>query len=243
MVGFAQEQTDSSAVAQISSLSILADLDSSTVFLNGDSIGVTPLRGLALVPGSYRIKIVPRDATNWLLAPILDSLNLQPSSSKALTYVFTKKLLIISKPSSANVFLEDSLIGATPLVVSNQIPGLTLRREGFEDAPADITEARRGIVSIDLKKVWRNEGEQSIFSDARRERSPLRLYITGATTILAGAASAYFKVKADNSFRDYARTGDPSRLSEVDRLDTSAGIALAVTQISLGLFTYFILTE
>jgi hypothetical protein len=71
----------------------------------------------------------------------------------------------------------------------------------------------------------------------------LKLYVAGAATIIAGATSAYFKLKADNRYSDYIRTGNATSLAEVDRLDTAAGVALAATQISLGLFTYFLLSE
>jgi hypothetical protein len=96
---------------------------------------------------------------------------------------------------------------------------------------------------VPLRKIWQSDSEESIFTDSDNNGSSLRLYISGATTIIAGAASAYFKVKADNTYSQYVRSGDPNQLSEVNRLDTAAGIALVATQISLGLFAYFMLSE
>lgn len=241
----AQESADSLAAKNpsISPLTIQANVESARVFLDADSVGVTPLTIPAVTPGYHCVKIVPPNAESWLSEPIVDSILVQPRTAQTLHYSFTQKTLILSSPSGAEVFLKDSLVGTTPLVIKTVFPSFKLKKQGFEEADIEIASAKSGIVSTQLKKVWLSGAEESIFRDSEENGSSLRLYITGATTILAGAASAYFKVRADNSYSQYVRSGDPSQLSEVNRLDTAAGIALVATQMSLGLFTYFILSE
>lgn len=241
----AQELHDTSAVQtdSLAPLTIETDMPGAVVFLDGDSVGVTP----CTVPSSYvgrrHLRLVPREASNWLVDPILDTMDIVAGVAQTKRYAFSPKLLIISTPSEAAVFFGDSLIGTTPLVVRGISGPLRLQKMGYADTTLDISQAARGILTTGLKKIWTSTPEESIFKDSEGNGSSLRLYITGATTVLAGAASAYFKVKADNIYSKYVRTGDPNDLAEVNRLDTAAGIALAATQLSLGLFTYFILTE
>lgn len=241
----AKEQADSLArpTAPTSSLTILTNVDGARVFLDSDSVGVTPLTIPSVALGKHRLKLVPPDVENWLTEPIVDSIQVQSGEPQTFRYSFNQKFLVLSTPTGAEIFSNDSLMGTTPLVIKTELQSLRLKKQGFEETTVEIANAKRGVLAVKLNKVWQSGADSSIFSDSEEKPSSLRLYITGATTILAGAASAYFKVKADNSYSNYVRTGDPSQLSEVNRLDTSAGIALAATQISLGLFTYFILSE
>lgn len=226
-------------------VTIQTTIEGARVYLDSDSLGITPLTIPSVKTGMHHIKLVPPDVENWLSEPILDSLLVQSSESGSQTfrYSFNQQFLILSSPSNAEVFSQDSLLGTTPLVIKTTLSSLKLKKEGFEDTKIEISNAKRGILSAQLKKLWQNGAEESTLKDENESGSSLRLYITGATTILAGAASAYFKVRADNSYGQYVSTGDPDKLSEVDRLDAAAGVALAATQISIGLFIYFILSE
>jgi hypothetical protein len=224
-------------------VTIQCNIDGARVYLDSDSVGTTPLTLSSVAPGKHALKLVPPDVENWLSEPMVDTLDVSGTAPIAARFSFEQKYLVLSTPSQASVFVGDSLMGTTPLVVKTASPSITLRLPGFEEVTLPTANAKRGILSADLKRIWQTTAEESIFKDSEENGSSLRLYLTGATTILAGATSAYFKVKADNTYSQYVRTGDPNQLAEVNRLDTAAGIALAVTQISLGIFTYFILSE
>lgn len=241
----AQEASDTIAIqtSHAGSLTIETDQPGALVFLDNDSVGITPLTISSHHAGRRHVRLVPREASNWLIDPIVDTIDIDPTTLQTKRYTFSPKLLIVSTPAEAEVFLGDSLIGTTPLVVPGAPGPLRLQKMGYADTTLDISHATRGIFATTLKKVWTSTAEESIFKDSQEIGSSLRLYITGATTVIAGAVSAYFKVKADNTYSQYIRTGDPSQLAEVNRLDIAAGIALAATQLSLGLFTYFILSE
>ncbi len=241
----AQEAEDTTAVqtSPAGSLTIETDPPGALVFLDGDSVGITPLTISTPPSGKRHLLLVPREATHWLIDPIIDTIDIDPTTTQTKRYVFSQKLLLVSTPAEAQVFLGDSLIGTTPLVVHGGRGPLRIQKMGYADTTLDISHATRGILATSLKKVWQSTVEESIFKDSEESGSSLRLYITGVTTVLTGATSAYFKVKADNRYSQYRRTGDPNQLAEVNRLDTAAAIALAATQLSLGLFTYFLLTE
>lgn len=240
---FGQEKADTLApnILWAAPVTIKTDIEGAWVFVDGDSAGVTPLT-VSLEPGGHYIRIIPPDVENWLSLPVTDSISVVAASPQTLQYSVTPNILILSSPSGAEVYARDSLIGTTPLVVKNGM-SLRLHKPGYEEKTVEAANAPRGVLSFPLKKVWQSGTEESTFKDTEEKHSPLRLYLTGAATILAGATTAYFKVKADNTYGNYLQTGELHSLSETNRFDTAAGISLAATELSLGLFTYFMLSD
>lgn len=240
---FGQEKADTLApnILRAAPITIKTDIDGARVFVDGDSLGTTPLT-VSLEPGRHYLKIISPDVENWLSPPVTDSISVIAASPQTLQYSVTPNILILTSPSGAEVFAGDSLIGTTPLVVKNGL-SLKLHKQGFEDTTMEAVNGRRGVLSIPLKKEWQSGAEESTLTDASEKRSPLKLYLSGAAAILAGATTAYFKVKADNAYSDYLQTGQTNSLSQTNRLDTAAGISLAATELSLGLFTYFMLSD
>jgi hypothetical protein len=118
-----------------------------------------------------------------------------------------------------------------------------IRKSGYEQTAIHLAEDP--FVTVSLKKMWQadQENEEYIGQSSVRSSKTVELYITGAATILSGVAAAYFKVKADDRYQHYLRSGDDALLSQTHRLDTAAGVAIAATQVGLGLFTYFILSQ
>ncbi len=235
----AEDNADSAAVVK-SQISISAS-DPARVFIDGDSVGTTPMV-FSASPGRHILRIVGEtDVQSWASEPVVDTIEIQPNLPQSLNYIFRRKIFLNSNPNGAEVFTQDSLLGTTPLIIRSDRTSFTFRKEGYEDATVTMNEPKN--VQVSLKRVWQSRTDSSIFLESEEKGSSLRLYITGATTILAGAASAYFKVKADNSYTSYLQTGNQSRLSETNRYDTAAIVTIAATQLSLGLFTYFVLSE
>lgn len=80
-------------------------------------------------------------------------------------------------------------------------------------------------------------------SASRVERSPVGLYLSGAATVVSGITAAYLKTRANDRQVLYSSTNDPGLLAERNRLDNWSAVALVVTEIAFGLFTYFLLSE
>ena len=118
-----------------------------------------------------------------------------------------------------------------------------LRKQGYE--PSTIRISGNNIVSIPLRKLWSKEGvDESYLKELDGgDNKPIGLYIAGAATVVSGVAAAYFKVKADGKYQQYFDTGNNTLLSQTNDLDTAAGIAIAATQVGLGLFTYFLFSQ
>jgi hypothetical protein len=68
-------------------------------------------------------------------------------------------------------------------------------------------------------------------------------YAAGATMILSGMLSAYLKDQANAEFQTYLQTNDPASLSTTHSLDRQAGATLVVSEISLGVLIYLLLSD
>ncbi|MBI4535423.1 MAG: PEGA domain-containing protein [Ignavibacteriae bacterium] len=241
----ARESVDDTLKGEFASITVQTDIDGAVVIIDSQRVGITPLVIDTLAPGWHRLTILHPDLYNWLAGTVSDSFSVNSGDARTLRYAFEARYLVTSSPYGAEVLIRDSTAGTTPLVlkVDRSIRHVVIRKEGYEDTSVDLRSDHRGILNTNLKKVWQSETEPGLQDLDHSGPSSLRLYVTGAATVLSGAAAAYFKVKADNKYNQYLQTGDPSLRSETHRLDTASAIALAATQIGLGLFTYFILTE
>jgi len=241
--------TDSLRGANHTIITIQTDVDSALVIVDGVRAGVTPLALDSLAAGKHSFRLQHPDLPNWLTGSINDSVWVVAGESRTLRYTFERRSLVTSHPFGADVYRGDTLCGTTPLVLtlSGQAgpSTISIRKEGFEPITADLADARRGILSLTLPPRWQIEGMAGpvLDEEGRAASKNMRLYLTGGSTVLSGVAAAFFKMKADDRYADYTRTGDPSLLSQTHKLDTAAAIALAITQVGLGLFTYYILSE
>ena len=232
-----------------SAITIQTVPDSGQVYIDDVRVGATPVSVDTLQPGVHRLLIVHPDPANWLTGNIHDSLEVTAGQSRAYRFVFPSKFSIESVPSGADVWRGNDLLGVTPLVLpEDSLPAgstLLLRREGFRQTAASPDTARRGSLMVTLPREWTaGEPDDSPFATSSvLKRSPVRLYLSGAATVIAGTLAAYLKIKADDRQDTYLLTGSPALIAERNRLDTGAAISLAVTQVSFSLFAYFLLNE
>jgi len=241
--------TDTSSVAAGTSITIHTDIDSARVIIDGTFIGLTPLNLDSLRIGWHRLVLQHYDIESWLTESISDSIEVSAGTARVLRYAFVQRMFLQSNPGGAEVVLGDSIAGLTPSVI-RLVPGsetqqIRLQKAGYEPLTINPVSSLRGVVAVDLKGVWQSgDGRPSIFQETEMNGSKnLRLYIAGTATVLSGVAAAYFKVRADNRYDEYLQSANPALRSETNRLDTASGIALALTQVSLGLFTYFLLSD
>jgi hypothetical protein len=253
IAGSAAGQTsgsDSSHSSVHPGLTIQANIDSALVTVDGVRVGFTPLTVDSLGAGKHILRLQQPDLLNWFATDITDTIQSPPAGeSRILHYTFDRRAFIISQPFGAEVYLGDSLCGTTPLLMARQQlpthPIISVRKVGYDTVTADLMNANRGVISLLLSPRWQRETGNGLVLDESESSSSksFRLYVTGASAVLSGIAAAYLKVKADDRFLDYTNTGDPSLLAQTHRLDTASGIALGITQVCFGIFTYFLLSE
>lgn len=238
-----------SSLAPAPALTIRADVDSAIVVLDGKRAGVAPLTIDSLSEGTHVVRVLDPDLNNWLAGAVSDTLRLRRGDRTVRSYAVPRQISLLSTPPEADVFFNDSLIGATPLLLSRDSlvarSLLTVRKDGYQDAVIRPDQARRGFLLLPLVPAWSKNGienalmEQSVVPG----RTMTGAYLSGAAAVIAGVATAYLKIRADDRQSQYELTGNPALRSERIRLDRGAAVTLALTQISFGIFAYFLLSD
>ncbi len=227
---------------------IVTDTDGAMVFVDGVQQGTTPIR-VELAEGQYTLSLIHPEYESWLRENIQDTIGVFAAMPETLYYTFASRAFITSEPFNAEVFLDDSLLGTTPLVFD--APGsirdaiLHVRKPGYESMVIDFRSAGTGALSVKLERDPLVAPMENLLINYSNDAgaSPLRLYIAGAGAVISGALAAHFKLKADDNYAVYRFTRDPALLDRTNRFDTAAALCIAATQVSLGLFTYFILAD
>jgi hypothetical protein len=238
---------DSSAPSRQAILILSSSPDSAWVYLGAKLAGRTPCTLMIDTPSVQYLRLLHPDRENWLTGSVFDTLRCAPGDTVVRRYALDRWTMVTSSPPGAEVFHGDSLVGTTPLLVPpGRVPPdalIHLRKRGYDPAIAQMGGGRRGILSVPLMASHDPgaEPDQSLLPHSAP--SSLRLYLSGGGAVIAGAAAAYFKVKADNRNSDYLATGDPVLASERDRFDRASGVFLAAAQVSIGLFMAFLLSE
>jgi hypothetical protein len=236
---------------QTATLEIQTDLDSAAVFLDSACIGHTPLHLEGLIPGSYRLTVLPPRPEEWSVQRIIDTISLDPGTLTLRTYQLRSYVPVRSDPPGAAVYINDSLAGITPLLLKpssiQKDSRLTLKLSGFETSTlspgALIGES---ALTVALKAGWQAgpDGPSPFLPDrpAWSSRS-VGLYVSGGVSVLAGIGAAWLKIAADDKQEAFLMTGDPALASERKRLDTWSGVSLAVAQAGIMVLSYLLITE
>jgi len=231
-------------------MEIRADVDSALVVLNDSLVGRTPYVADSLSPGAYRVRVLHPDITSWLGAVVSDTVRIAAGESRTLLYSLRSRLQVLSSPGEAQVFVNDTLAGLTPLLIApERLSGdslLTLRKAGFADIRTDPREAVQGILSVRLIPGGNTSPDK--VSPFLTETSGVgsrtsRLYLSAGAAVVSGIFAAYFKNLADNRQAQYAQTGDVSLLVQRHRYDISAAIALVTTEAAFALFCAILLGD
>ncbi len=137
-------------------LSISTNPVGATVFVNSDSIGVTPLNDYAIKAGTFSLRlkkqdyvvldttvvIAPgRDATwSFSLKPITKVTPQQPESAVVATP--SGALRITSQPPEADIFIDEQPRGKTARIIKDLAPGeqtVVLKKAGYQDYSVSVT--------------------------------------------------------------------------------------------------------
>lgn len=232
-------------------LEVATDLDSATVFLDTLHVGKSPLILESVSPGPHIIRIVPPQPDAWTVQPVLDTVILLPGQTHVHSYRLRTFLPVRTDPGGAQLFLNDSLAGITPLLVrSSDIrpdTRLELRMEGFDPVvvlPSALTGET--ALTVALKAGLRSQnpaGAPSVLTTQSWDARTVGRVVSGGVSILAGIGAAYFKVAADEKQEAYLATGDPALASERRRLDTLAAVSLVLSQAGIIVLSYLLIAD
>jgi hypothetical protein len=246
--GSAQEG-EASPGQTAASITVTTNIDSARLFIDSTFAGYTPTTVDTLSPGTYALRLVHPEVTSWLTSNVTDTVTLSPGEARSLRYTLREWYYLNSIPSGADIYINDSLAGATPMVLNASLfaPGasVSLAKEGYDPAAAGSTQFQRGSLILPLTRRAGMEpvNGSNIMQQMPASGNSLRLRVAGYSTLFFGAMTAYMKIRADKANEQFFRTQNPAYLSRRDRLDSQAIAAILITQICLGLFVYFLLSE
>ena len=245
----AESAPPDSAAPGSGSITILTGADTAIVFVDSVRAGTTPLTVDSLRGGKHLLRLFQRDIHSWLAGRINDTVYLSPGEKRTLRYAFERRVMVITDPSGAIVYMGDSAAGTTPCVLASGPGGfpanVTVVRKGYERTILSLPKGDPGIARVELQKIWQSEQPDSplMTESGSSEHTGFRLYVAGGVAVAAGVAAAYFKIKADGRNALFQQSGDPSLQRETARLDTSAAISLLITEVGFGFFSYYLLSD
>lgn len=180
-------------------------------------------------------KIVAMENNNrWNAKTFSDTIYVKDCTGISLHYTFNNKVLLNTVPQDAHVYSGDTLLGYTPLLISNPSGNLRLEKPGFESLEINA-DAFGKNEPVKMKFISEPEEEQFYDTD-------LFKILTGSMIVL-GATTAYFKLKADNKFDDYQTTGDKKLLDQTHKFDLISGITFGALQINFAAIIYFFFVD
>lgn len=216
-----------------SRLIIKTDLQLVDIFINDSLVSTSGYYDSELDNGLYKISVV-ENSDRWNSISILDSVDLSGCVTRTLDYRQENKVFLDTSPQDAYVFSEDSLIGNTPMFIERNIGDIKLMKPGYVEENIRLNDmAQQNLVTLNSLQVPK---EESFFYSTT-------FHILAATAVALGAFSAYYKLKADDSYDEYQFTGDQKLLDDTNRYDLVSGITFTALQINFGFIIYKFLTD
>lgn len=214
-------------------VNIKSDDAGSAIYINNVKEGTGSLVTW-LTPGRYEL-VINKPGKDWGMKSYRDTINIMGCDKEInVNYSFRNYRYIDSEPQDAEVIAGDSTLGYTPLFIPMQFRQLTLKKKNYLTRDVEIDQTKSSNI-VKLQFTGK-PAEESFY------KKPVFKYLLGGIVVL-GAATAYLKIKADNSFRDYQRTDDNSYLDDTHKYDLLSGITFGALQINLGFLIYYFLSD
>ena len=213
-------------------VTISTNSDKAEIYIDNEFIGNGNAK-INLSLGRHKI-LIKENKRNWNPELISEEINLTDCNDKVFNYTLNSELILRTNPQDVYVFENDSLLGHTPLKLSQSFGTLRLYKPGFDEKL--ITHDEIGIdETVDLNFTG-ERGEESFF------KSNAFKILVGSIIVLGGT-SAYFKLKADDIYDEYQITGDNALLNKTRDYDLISGITFGVLQVNFGIMIYYFLID
>jgi len=218
------------------------DVSGLQVWLDGVSVGQTPLAELTVEAGTHMLRVSHPDPTDWIARDWESAVSLQAGERKQLTVTFPTSYWIGTVPGEAAIHIDGRYAGVTPMIMnipSDSLEFIVIQKSGYEDYVLDSHWANASLIQIRLKQIP---------VDLGTEKESFRLSKTwiiagGAVAVLCGGLGYYFKVRSDRAYEKYMRASHPDDMdrhfSEVEHFDRLTGIFYGIGEVSLGISLVF----
>lgn len=226
-------------------VTITSNVSQARVFIDSVEVGTTPLVGYVVAPGKHSVCVMSSSDREWITNSVCEEIDVEENTERQVKMWLPRQILITSEPYGARVMYGDSVLGETPYVLfaSADVGSIQLSMEEYDDVTMvfDVsTTALHGVLnpqrSLRGDNTW-------LYLEKEESKTAVPIVVTASTAVVTGIVAAYWKLRADNLYGDYRTTGDSAQLDQIRQLDVASGIALGVSQVSLALLTYFLLSR
>jgi hypothetical protein len=213
-------------------LKIKTNLPNSLIYIDNKFTGTGNIK-IEVSKGIHFI-FIKENKLIWNADEIKDTIKIADCTGKEFIYRFKEKYFISGVPQDAGVFVNDSLIGYTPISIASSISEIKLKHKdylGKELYLKDYLSGENFKLTGGLKPVNKNFLNSDFFK-----------LLVGSAIIFGGTA-AYFKLKADDNFDEYNSTNIQRFLDNTRKYDLISGIAFGALQINFAALIYFFLVD
>lgn len=230
---------------QTGSLRLTSNVAGAKVYLDSIFVGETPCELMNIGSGVHFVTVAHPDEHNWFRPSVTETLDVRPGEILERAVKLIAVYNISSSPDNAMIRRGDSVVGHTPLLYSTiaSTHELTLTKDGYEVESLTLPDAVCPVHVVMRPHPGERHPALSALVTGERSKNLMPVYYTLGGTVVAGVASAYFKIKADSYHHDYRATGDPGALDRVRRFDTLAGIALVTSELGVLFLSYLLLSH
>lgn len=214
-------------------LKITCDRNNVIILVDDSLAGTGDYVELNIGKGIHKITAL-ENSDRWDAQTLIDTIKVTDCNDVKINFKFTKKVFLDSDPQDAYVYSADSLIGYTPLLIPEYLNNLRLEKPGYQGVTLNYSRIK---TNKPVKLKYIGQPDDGNFFD----KTLFKILVGSMVTL--GAATAYFKLKADNKFDEYQQSGDASLLDQTNRLDLVSGITFVALQINFGVIIYFFLVD
>lgn len=231
---------------QVYKVNIVCNSPGAKVFIDSTDAGKAPVYDYSLQGGTYTIMLILSTGNEWEVENYRRNVDI--ISDTTLSINFERYYLINSDPFNAKVFLNDTLLGHTPLRLYKESPmfgKLTFKKDEYVDETRSISAGDTGSnIFVKLKEVRYGQSSDIVYknrkTDFKSKRDFLAIGSFGAGALLSGISAIYHKNVANDSYDTYRQTFNPSDLNKTNTNDTISLISLLVMQGAIAGLIYFL---
>ena len=226
-------------------LNVASNLAKAKVFVDSILVGLTPLHSFPVTPGNHTICVVAGDDRGWIAHRACEEVHVVTGEEIRLTLNVLRSIQITSEPYDATIGYHDSIRGETPFIFSTHAGQgmITISKDGYESLSLAFDTSTTLLHCSLVPRRGLSDDVSKVYLDKEESRNVLPVIITASSAVVTGIAAAYFKIRADNLYRDYTNSGNAEQLDRIRQLDLASGLALGASQLSLIVLTYLLLSR